>query len=389
MNWPMRPLGDVTRKIGSGATPRGGSSVYVGEGALLIRSQNVLDNRLSLDGVARISDEASRALAGVAVETGDVLVNITGDSIARVAQVKRDIGEARVNQHVAIVRPNGLVQAGFLQKYLASPEAKARLLSLSQGGATRKALTKAQLGQFLVPVPPLPEQQAIAEVLGALDDKIEANRRVAEVADEARRASYQSMLDGLERPLSSLAEFVNGRAYTKDASGTGRVVIRIAELNSGLGGSTVYNDVAVPDENLARPGDLLFAWSGSLVAHRWYRPEGIVNQHIFKVIPKPGWPLWLVSCALDRKLEAFKAIAADKATTMGHIQRRHLDELVAVPSGDQMAAADRGMAALWHRALAAEVESLILAHVRDALLPHLMSGRITVRQAVALVEEVL
>lgn len=363
--------------------------MYVETGPLLIRSQNVLDNRLELSTAVRIDRDAARHLDSVSVHTGDVLVNITGDSVARVAAVVRPIGEARVNQHVAIIRPSTQVDTVFLQKYLVAPASKERLLALSQGGATRKALTKAMLEGFEVPLPPLLTQRAIAEVLGALDDKIAANARVASACDELRRDAYQSLLRGKTAPLSSLARFVNGRAYTKGATGTGRVVIRIAELNSGLGGSTVYNDIDVPDDSLARPGDLLFAWSGSLMAARWYRPEAIVNQHIFKVIPNADRPLWLVASALDRKLDDFKATAADKATTMGHIQRHHLDEGVSLPDSDRIAANDARMTSLWERALAAEVESLHLATLRDTLLPHLMSGRLTVRDAEKQVGEAL
>jgi type I restriction enzyme S subunit len=188
----------------------------------------------------------------------------------------------------------------------------------------------------------------------------------------------EAAVDGEQKPLSSLASFVNGRAYTKNATGTGRVVVRIAELNSGLGGSTVYNDIEVPDENLARPGDLLFAWSGSLTAVRWFRPEAVINQHIFKVIPAGGVPMWLINQAVHAKLDEFKAIAADKATTMGHIQRRHLDDPVAVPSTDGVASLDGRMTGLWDSALAAEIENLKLAATRDELLPLLMSGKVRV-----------
>ncbi len=111
-----------------------------------------------------------------------------------------------------------------------------------------------------------------------------------------------------------------------------------------------------------------------------------MNQHIFKVIPDEA-PMWVVKGALDRKLLEFKAIAADKATTMGHIQRRHLDELVKVPSHAAVKQNDEAMAALWARALAAEQESLTLAEVRDGLLPGLMSGRIRVKDAERAVEE--
>jgi type I restriction enzyme S subunit len=241
-----------------------------------------------------------------------------------------------------------------------------------------------------IPLPCVSQQQGIAEVLGALDDKIAANTSLTEAADELSRVVFTSMLNNTtSRALSDVADFVNGKAFTKDASGTGRVVIRIAELNSGLGGSTVYNDIDVADQYLARPGDLLFAWSGSLTLHRWFRAEGIINQHIFKVLPKDGYPTWCVNGLLVRKLDEFKGIAADKATTMGHIQRRHLDEPVDVPVAWQIERNDRFMTSLWQRALAAEEESLGLMTMRDALLPQLMSGKIWVRDVAQRVGDVV
>ena len=97
--------------------------------------------------------------------------------------------------------------------------------------------------------------------------------------------------------IADLARYVNGRAFTKGATGTGRMVIRIAELNSGPGGSTVYHDIAAAPENIAHPGDLLFAWSGSLDVYRWHRDEALVNQHIFKVICDAYPPVVRASCA--------------------------------------------------------------------------------------------
>ncbi len=151
----------------------------------------------------------------------------------------------------------------------------------------------------------------------------------------------------------------------------------------------MYNDLNVADDYLARSGDLLFAWSGSLTLHRWFRPEGIINQHIFKVIPQDHYPLWLVNQVLICKLDYFKAVAADKATTMGHIQRRHLEEVVAVPPRSVIARYDDAMTALWNTALNAERESLRLGEIRDVLLPHLMSGRLRVKDAEKRVEAVV
>ncbi|MPZ63114.1 MAG: hypothetical protein GEU93_17855 [Propionibacteriales bacterium] len=257
-------------------------------------------------------------------------------------------------------------------------------------GTTHQTMYYPEAKALHVLMPIRAEQDAIAEVLGALDDKIAANERLVTTIDQLATLTWlRESAEGVAVPLSSLAHFVNGRAFTRDASGTGRIVIRIAELNSGLGGSTVYNDIDVPDDHLARPGDLLFAWSGSLTVARWFRPEAIVNQHIFKVIPKDGHPLWFVNQALRMKLLEFKAIAADKATTMGHIQRRHLDEPVVLPAKDQIDRLDDLMSGFWDRALAAEEENLRLEITRDELLPLLMSGKVRVRNAEKVVEEVV
>src|SRR5271165_2310214 len=109
----------------------------------------------------------------------DVLLNITGDSVARCCQVTKDILPARVNQHVAIIRPRpDELDARFLRYVLVSPSMQSHLLALASAGATRNALTKAMIESLEVPAPALPVQKAIAHILGTLDDKIELNRRM-------------------------------------------------------------------------------------------------------------------------------------------------------------------------------------------------------------------
>jgi type I restriction enzyme S subunit len=237
-------------------------------------------------------------------------------------------------------------------------------------------------------VPPLPVQRAIGEVLGALDDKIESNNRLAADAQEliltAVRASESAAW--ATESVSSLARFVNGGAYTNGATGTGRMVIRIAELNGGPGASTVYNDLVVPDDKLARAGDLLMSWSGSLGVFRWVRDEAIINQHIFKVICTT-YPHWLVFAKLLEVLPEFRQIAADKATTMGHIKRHHLDDaLVRMPRQEEVVSLDAQLGPLWKRLVVAEAENLALADLRDALLPQLFSERLRIPASALVVE---
>ena len=184
MNWEQIPLGEVTVKIGSGITPRGGSSVYTDYGTALIRSQNVLDLSFSESGLAYISDEHANKMKRHVVLRNDILLNITGDSTARVTYWNGRY-PAVVNQHVAVIRPNeARINSRWLQYYLVEKSTKDYLLTLAASGGSRPALTKGMLNDLLIPLPRLAEQKAIADVLGALDDKIAANIRVKETCTE-------------------------------------------------------------------------------------------------------------------------------------------------------------------------------------------------------------
>ena len=193
--WRAVTLGDVCTKIGSGATPRGGKEVYLEDGPYaLIRSQNVYNTGFAHDGLAFISDEHAESLSNVEVMQDDVLLNITGDSVARVCQVDPLVIPARVNQHVAIIRPDSdKLDPTYLRYYLASPEIQAMFLSWAGSGGTRNALTKQMIESFEVRAPiDISEQRAIAHVLGTLDDKIELNRRMNETLEEMARALFKS-----------------------------------------------------------------------------------------------------------------------------------------------------------------------------------------------------
>ena len=186
-------LGDACTKIGSGATPRGGSEVYLPTGVSLIRSQNVHNDGFFREGLAFIGEKHANELSGVEVQAGDVLLNITGDSVARCCRAPESVLPARVNQHVAIIRPDPeRLEPRYLHFYLVSPEKQNQMLSLAGGGATRNALTKGMIEGFEVPAPTIDVQRAIAAVLGSLDDKIEQNRRTGRKLEELARAVFKA-----------------------------------------------------------------------------------------------------------------------------------------------------------------------------------------------------
>lgn len=186
-------LGDVCRKIGSGATPRGGQEVYLDAGEIaLIRSQNVYNENFERTGLAYLTAEHAKQLDGVTVQVDDVLLNITGDSVARACQVPADVLPARVNQHVAIIRPDpNLVDPRFLRFYLASPQMQQHMLLLAGAGATRNALTKGMIENFQIPNIPIKHQHAIGIVLGVFEDKIDQNRKTNTTLEATARALFR------------------------------------------------------------------------------------------------------------------------------------------------------------------------------------------------------
>jgi type I restriction enzyme S subunit len=209
--WTSINLGDVCTKIGSGATPRGGSDVYLEKGPYaLIRSQNVYNDGFHHDGLAYIGEKHASELDGVEIQKDDVLLNITGDSVARACQVDPHVLPARVNQHVAIIRPDPeRLDPRFLRYFLLSPDMQTKLLSWAGSGGTRNALTKGMIESFDVPAPEdIEEQRAIAHILGTLDDKIELNRRMSETLEAMARALFKSWFVDFD-PVRAKAE---GRA---------------------------------------------------------------------------------------------------------------------------------------------------------------------------------
>ena len=194
-------LGDICTKIGSGATPKGGKEAYCDEGISLIRSQNILDYTFSIDGLAYINELQAEKLKNVIVEENDILLNITGDSVARACIVDSEFLPARVNQHVSIIRPKtDLLDARFLNLLLTSKPYKDQLLFTGEQGATRQAITKAQIEAFRISIPKLQEQQIIVRKLDTMraeTQKLEAvyRKKIADL-EELKKSLLQKAFSG-------------------------------------------------------------------------------------------------------------------------------------------------------------------------------------------------
>ena len=170
--WEIKKLQDICNKIGSGATPRGGNKSYKSEGISLIRSMNVYNNMFNYKDLAFIDKEQATALSNVEVYANDVLLNITGASVARCCIVPDDVLPARVNQHVCILRPTSSVGSLFLNYIITNTSFQIFLLATAKSkAATREALPKNIIDNLFIPLPPLPLQQAFAKRIEAIEQQ--------------------------------------------------------------------------------------------------------------------------------------------------------------------------------------------------------------------------
>lgn len=167
--WNVSDLGQLTIKIGSGATPKGGKEAYQTDGISLIRSMNVHNGKFEYKELAHISDEQAARLENVAVEKNDVLLNITGASVARSCVVPTNVLPARVNQHVCIIRCKDSIMPDFINSLLIDDNYQDLLWSIAGSGATREAITKQQVESLQIILPPISKQEEFSKFINRVD----------------------------------------------------------------------------------------------------------------------------------------------------------------------------------------------------------------------------
>ena len=195
-HWEKEKLKNLSSKIGSGATPRGGQKSYKTEGISLIRSLNIHDRKFKKKNLAFIDEEQSQKLSNVIVKNNDVLLNITGASIARCCVVPDHYLPARVNQHVSIIRPNkSRVLPHFLNYLITSKSYKDKLLITGEkAGSTRQALTKIQIQNFVIQYPNIETQSKIINQLDKFEKETTRLERIYQRKLEALAELKQSIL---------------------------------------------------------------------------------------------------------------------------------------------------------------------------------------------------
>lgn len=387
-------LGDICNKIGSGATPRGGKESYKDSGTPIIRSQNVLDWSFSSDGLAYLDDEQACALSNVEVKPRDVLLNITGDSVARACIVPNEFTPARVNQHVSILRTNNGSNPVFLLAWLQAN--KPLLLSLASSGATRNALTKMMLEKLDINLPPIDVQERIAGIVLSIQSKIEANAKLNGYLAELAQTLYNDWFrdfghwDG--RMPSHWESGVLGDYVTVKRGGSPRPIqeylsneglrwLKIADV-SGINGPYILEiKEHIKKEGLRRT---VYLEPGSLVLSNSATP-GIPKIVSIGTCIHDGWLYFPQSEFTNEWLYCYFLNVRQELVRMANgsvFQNLKTDIVknfeVIRPDDETLASFQKAIAPLFGLMETRQQESKQLAELRDALLPKLMSGEIDV-----------
>ena len=405
--WKEYKLGDITSKIGSGATPKGGKESYLGGDIALIRSQNILDLAFTNSGLAYINKDQASKLNNVEVKENDILLNITGDSVARACIVPQKILPARVNQHVAIIRGNDIVDNKYLLYYL--QHIKPYLLSLSQGGATRNALTKKMLEDLDIKVPSKNVQNIIVSVLSSLDDKIELNRRINENLEQQAQALFKSWFVDFEPfkkcefieselgiipkgwrviPISEIFNFQEGPGIRnwQYVNNNGTKFINIRCINNNI--INVSNANMISNEEaqgkyahfMLNENDIVMSCSGTLgrsaIVLKEYLPL-CLNTSVIRFTPKIERQLGLLYGYLGSSLFLNKQMELATGSAQVNFGPTHLKEMsIAVPNDDILNNFSDIVNSMIIKKKAIISEIIHLNNLRDTLLPKLMSGEL-------------
>lgn len=424
--WKVVPLNDVVIfQEGPGILAKD----FQASGVPLIRLKGVEGNFVSLEGCNFLAPEkVASKWSHFRLERGDLVIS-TSASFGRVSEVTEEAEGAVLYTGLIRFRPKAKeLDAGFLRAFLGSSAFMRQVEAMASGSVIRH-YGPMHLKQMALPLPSIGEQRAIGNIAKLIAERLRNQSQTSGALEEMARTLFKAWFvdfepvrakmegrwqrgqslpgmpahlydvfparlieselgeipDGWEMlSLDSIANYLNGLALQKFPPESEEMflpVIKIAQLRAG---NTIGADRAsaqIRPEYVVVDGDVLFSWSGSLEVEVWSGGRGALNQHLFKVT-SDAVPKWFYFFATRHHLQGFRAIAADKATTMGHIQRKHLtDARIAVPSPEGMKKFDGAIAPLFDQLISNSLQSRVLAQLRDTLLPKLISGELRLPDA--------
>lgn len=358
-------------------------------GFRMIRVADVKGGQIALDSPDFVSAEFGRQIGAKAARVGDVLLTTKG-TVGRVAVVPELNGEAVYSPQLCWFRvhKHGVLDHRFFSFWLSSAEFIAQASYLQSNTDMAPYISLSDLQTISIALPPLPKQQAIAEVLGALDDKIAANTALAATAEATIATAYIAAMRGDAVEKSLLDELViefgepfGGAQFSEP--GLGRPLIRIRDLKTFK--SQVWSTESRPREVVVTAGDVLVGMDAEFRATPWLGEAGLLNQRVLRA-RHATFGRALVREMLRRPLAEVES--EKSATTVIHLNKADLArKTVDVPNADSLTSFERLAEPLYEARVALAAENRTLAATRDALLPQLMSGKLRVRDAEAAASE--
>lgn len=381
----LMKMKEVCTKIGSGATPRGGKKSYTDSGVSLIRSQNVLDFSFSYNGMVYINEGQAEKLNNVIVKKDDVLLNITGDSVARACLVEESVLPARVNQHVAIVRANPEIATSSYLLYFLQIK-KPYLLQLAAGGATRNALTKRMIEELEIDIPIIEKQKKIVSIVDDLQKKIKKNNEINENLFQQAQALYKDRFVDIQPfegvmptdwHLGTVSEIIELHD-SKRIPLSSRERAELAKIYPYYGATSVMDYV---DRYLFDGIYLLLGEDGTVVDSKGFPilqyVEGKfwVNNHAHIITGKNGFTVETLYLLFS--LTNVQPIIT--GAVQPKISQANLKKIsVLIPSRKELSAFDSIIQPVFTQIRNLRAENDRLATIRDALLPRLMSGALDI-----------
>lgn len=408
-NWQVEKLEDLTTHIIDCLHEKKPDFIDNGDKIYLEVFNIGQDGFLDLSKVNYITNEVfSNWVKRLRPQHKDIVISKTG-RVGAVAFLPEGYNFCIGRNQVIIRSESSKLLPEYLLLYLMSSNFQHELKRLTTDGTVLQSLHVKYISQIKVPLPPLKEQRIIVNIAYSLMLKMKTNESMNSLLESLSHSLFHSWFvrfdpfqddefvdsevgplpKGWEvKQLSEIADYVNGKAFTVLATPTGRPIIKIAELKNGISNRTKNYDDDVGSEHIAYFDDILFAWSASLGIYRWFGETGVINQHIFKVIPI-NLPKWFVYYEILLAMPWFLTIAESKTTTMGHIKRSHLDEYkIAVPPEEILKLANKQIMLIYNKIAVNSQEILLLSSLHDLLLPQLLSGKLRIKKPEKFLEEI-
>ena len=401
---------DLCERIGSGGTPSRKNKSYYNLGNIKWLKTKELDDIKIYDTEEKITEEGLKKSSAKLYPKDTIVMAMYGATVGKLGIIKEEMctNQACCNM---VVDSN---KCNYKFLYYSLLYNRESIINLANGAAQQN-LSVGVIGDYEINLPSLEEQEKIADILSSLDDKVELNNEMNKTLEEMAQSIFKRWFVDFEFPnedgepykssggemvdselgmipkgwevkcIYDLAEYINGTSFkAKDYSEKGLPIIKIAELKNGVTDGTKFFSGEKDKKFYLKNGDILFSWSGnpdtSIDTFIWDKGDAILNQHIFKVIPKFDKGYAFTYLMLKYLKSTFTHIARNKQTTgLGHVTVKDLKELKIALCFSKIKEFNEVAQPIVDLIFENNMNIEQLNKIRDSLLPKLMSGEIRVK----------